>query len=132
MDGWTRAWPEKDADLAASLYADDALYLPQPLGPPYRGPVGAREFASQAFAAEEVPTRLWFGEPLISGSRASVEYWAVVTRDGNEFTIAGVAVIRFQLDGRVADERNYSAVGEGGRAPAADWFQESGAHTREP
>jgi hypothetical protein len=64
-----------------------------------------------------------FAEPAVVGDdRAAVEYWAVV-RDGRgvETTIAGVALLRFDEDGRVVEERDYWNEAEGRHEPHGDW-----------
>jgi len=50
--------------------------------------------------------------------RAAVEYWALLRRrDGGEATLAGIALLRFAPDGRVAESRDYWDLAEGDRTP---------------
>jgi ketosteroid isomerase-like protein len=120
IDGWSRAWPAKDADAVAALYADDAVFRSQPFREAHRGPAGARDYASWAFSEQE-DVEFWFGEPVLGDDRAAVEYWAVIAFGGRAETIAGVAVLRFAADGRVAEQRDYWSPREGRHEPPADW-----------
>lgn len=111
VEGWSRAWPAKDADAVGALYADDAVFVSQP----FRDPQPPAEYARWAFADEdEELVECRFGEPVVGDDRATVEYWALLRRpDGSEATLAGVAVIRFGADGRAVEQRDYWAIEEG-------------------
>ncbi len=62
-----------------------------------------------------------FGEPLVAGDRAAVDWWAVITAtDGSVETIAGTSLIRFGADGRVVEQRDVWA-GEPGPHDLTDW-----------
>jgi ketosteroid isomerase-like protein len=112
VEGWSRAWPAKDAEAVGALYADDAVFRSHP----FREPRPPAEYAAWAFADEE-PVEIAFGDPVVGGDRAAVEYWAILRRrDGSEATLAGVAVIRFGADGRAVAQRDYWAI-EKGRLP---------------
>jgi len=118
---WLRAWPEQDVDAIRGLYASDAVFRSHPFRKPHEGADGAAEYARWAFASEEAPAEVWFGEPFVAGNRATCEYWAVVRSEGREQTIAGVSVIRFDSDGLVAAQRDYWAVEDGRREPPEGW-----------
>jgi len=117
---WAQGWREHDADSIAELYAEDASFRSQPFREPHAGSAGVRNYALWAFADEE-SVECWFGEPVGAGSRAAVEYWAVVESEGREETIAGIAVLRFADDGRVSEQRDYWAMQEGRREPPHGW-----------
>jgi ketosteroid isomerase-like protein len=119
-DEWAKGWREHDADRIAALYADEAVFRSQPFREPHRGTTGAREYALWAFADEE-SVECSFGEPVAAGDRAAVEYWAVVRSSGSEETIAGIAVLRFDADGRVAEQRDYWAMQGGRIEPGEGW-----------
>ena len=80
---------------------------------------GSGEYAAWAFADEdEQLVECRFGEPVVGVGRAAVEYWALLRRrDGGEATLAGIAVLRFAPDGRVAESRDYWDLAEGDRTP---------------
>jgi len=73
----------------------------------------------RAFGEEDL-VQAWFGEPVVSGDRAAVEYWAILRGD-DELTIAGAAFLRFAPDGRVADHRDYWDERAGAQEPPAGW-----------
>jgi ketosteroid isomerase-like protein len=108
IEGWSRAWPAADADAVAALYAEDASFRSQP----FREPQDPRAYAEWAFSQQD-EAECWFGEPIVTGNRAIVEYWAVVRYQGKDETIAGIAVIRFRPDGLVAEQHDYWNAQEG-------------------
>jgi ketosteroid isomerase-like protein len=113
---WLRAWPAKDADAVASLYAEDARFRSEP----FRELQDPHAYAEWAFS-EQDDAECWFAEPIVAGDRATCEYWGVVTFQGRQETIAGVAVIRFGEDGLVVDQRDYWNAHEGPREPPPGW-----------
>jgi SnoaL-like domain len=114
--GWSYAWPAGDADAVAELYADDAVFRSQP----FRDTQSPREYAAWTFS-EQDEAECWFGEPVIEGDRAVIEYWGVVRFEGRDETIAGIALVRFQPDGLVAEQRDYWNAQEGRIEPPPGW-----------
>jgi hypothetical protein len=48
-----------------------------------------------------------FGEPVVDGDRAAVEWWgAITTRSGEVETIPGVSLLRFDDEGLVVEQRD--------------------------
>ena len=115
IEGWSRAWPAGDAAAVGALYAEGARFRSHP----FRAPQAPAEYAASAFADEdERLVECRFGEPVVGAGRAAVEYWALLRRrDGGEATLAGVAVLRFAPDGRVAEQRDYWDLVDGRRPP---------------
>ncbi len=63
---------------------------------------------------------VWFGEPVVTGDRAAVEYWAILRYEGAEHTLAGTTMLRFDEHGLVLEHRDYWALENGRRdRPAA-------------
>jgi ketosteroid isomerase-like protein len=120
---WARGWREHDSERIASLYAEDAVFRSAPFREPRVGPEGARAYAEWAFADEDA-VECWFGEPIVFDGRALVEYWAVVTQQGKEETLAGVALLRFSPGGLVAEQRDYWQMETGRREPPPEWGRE--------
>jgi ketosteroid isomerase-like protein len=117
VEGWRRAWPARDVDGIASMYADGTVYSSYP----FRAADTARSYAERAFGEEDL-VRAWFGEPVVSGDRAAVEYWAVLrTPAGAEITIAGAAFLCFGRDGRVTQHRDYWVQTDGSHEPPSGW-----------
>ena len=88
----------------------------------------SRTWAWLAFAAiwnenlsaeENIECR--FGQPIVSGDRAAVEWWGSWTEHGQELTFAGVTVLRFDDQGQVVDHRDYDNHVERREPPYADW-----------
>ena len=113
VDTWRRAWPREDVEAIASMYAPGAVYSSHP----FREPETARSYVERAFG-EETLVEAWFGEPVVGGDRAAVEYWAVLrSPGGGELTIAGAAFLHFDADGRVTDHRDYWVQVDGRNTP---------------
>jgi nuclear transport factor 2 (NTF2) superfamily protein len=117
-DTWSRAWPQRDAEAIATLYADTAVYRSTAFLPP--NPDGARGYVNEEFPAEE-NIECWFGQPIISGDRAAVEWWGNWTEHGQELTYAGVTVLRFDDQGQVVEHRDYYNHVERREPPYPGW-----------
>jgi ketosteroid isomerase-like protein len=117
---WKSAWEARDADAIVALYHPDVVFSTQPFRTPYLGQAGVREYVSGAFAEEERP-RVWVGQPVVSGQRASMEWWAALTENGAETTLAGTSVLRFDGDGLVVEQRDTWNQADGRREPPAGW-----------
>jgi ketosteroid isomerase-like protein len=130
VDGWARGWRDHDTGPIAALYADQAVFVSEPFREPKRGGEGAAEYAAWAFADED-EVELWFAEPIVEGARAAVAYWANI-RDaqGNTTTLAGVATLWFDDDGRVLQQRDYWNVAEGSALSPPDGWGPFAAHER--
>jgi ketosteroid isomerase-like protein len=116
IEGWSRAWPAADPGMVASLYAEDVSFRSEP----FRELQDPRAYAEWAFS-EQDEAQCWYGEPIVSGDRAVVEYWGVIRYRGNHETIAGIAVIRFDSDGLVCEQHDYWNAHEGRREPPEGW-----------
>jgi ketosteroid isomerase-like protein len=117
---WSHAWPRKDVDAIASLYAPSAAYRSHPFRAPKIGPAGAREYVQWAFAEEEA-IECWFAEPIASGDQAAVQWWAVYRWEAKDWTLAGTSVLRFASDGKVAEHTDYWVMDQGRRLPPSGW-----------
>jgi SnoaL-like domain len=106
-DTWSQAWPQRDAGAIAALYSDAVVYRSPAFREPDLGLAGVRRYLGQEFVAEQ-NIQCWFGEPIASGDRAAVEWWASWTEQGQELTVAGVTVLR--LGKKVSSSFLYSAT----------------------
>ena len=108
VGAWMRGWRALDAEPIAAVYADECVFLSHP----FRDPQAPREYVEWAFAEEEW-AEPWFGEPLVDGDRAAVEWRAYVREDGRDVTLAGTSLLRFGDDGLCVEQRDAWAVAEG-------------------
>ena len=70
---------------------------------------------------EEDAIECRFGEPVVGGDRAAVEWWSSWTEDDNDLTMAGVTILRFDADGMVVDHRDYWNQSDRREPPFEDW-----------
>jgi SnoaL-like domain len=119
-DTWLRSWPTHDADAIAATYASDHVYRSHPFREPEIG--GALGYISRAFADEDLGTECWFADPIVDGSRAVVQYWAVLREPGGSpQTLAGTSVLRFGDDGLITEHIDYWVMQDGHREPPPAW-----------
>jgi nuclear transport factor 2 (NTF2) superfamily protein len=117
---WERAWAAKDIEAIAALYAGDAFYRALVFREPERGVDGVRDYLRRNFDVEdEIECR--FGEPVAAGDRAAVEWWASWVEEGEELTLAGATVLRFDGAGLVVDHRDYWNQVERREPPFSGW-----------
>jgi len=117
---WLRSWPSHDADAIAATYATHHVYRSHPFREPEEG--GALGYVSRAFADEELGTECWFGEPVVEGNRAAIEYWAILRERGRPpQTLAGTSVLRFDDDGLVVEHIDYWVMQDSRRDPPPGW-----------
>jgi ketosteroid isomerase-like protein len=117
---WSSAWPARDAEAIAALYADDAVYRALAFRDPDLGFAGVRRYLGENFAAES-ELECWFGEPVAAGDRAAVEWWGTWVERGERLTLAGATLLRFGDDGKVVDQRDYWNEVERREPPYAGW-----------
>ena len=117
---WKTAWEAKDTEAIVALYHADVIFSTQPFRTPYLRQAGVREYVSQAFAEEEGP-RVWIGQPVVAGDRAAIEWWAAVTENAVETTLAGTSVLRFDADGLVVEQRDTWNQADSRREPPDGW-----------
>ncbi len=100
---WKDAWEALDVDAVVALYAADVVFSSQPFRTPYQGQEGVAEYVRQAFGAEQ-QVAVWMSEPITQGDRASVSWWTALTEDGEDATLAGTSVMRFDDRGLVVEQ----------------------------
>jgi hypothetical protein len=117
-DVWQRAWPARDADAIVALYAESASYRALA----FREPETARSYLDRVLA-EGTDVECRFGEPIVSGDRAAVEWWGSWVEAGKEITLAGTTILRFDADDQVIDHRDYWNEVAGREPPYAGWSE---------
>ena len=113
---WASAWEALDVDAIVALYAPDAVLSTEPFREPYRGIDGVRAYVTRVFGEEHGP-RAWFAEPLVDGDRAAVSWWASLVEAGDETTLAGTSVLRFDAAGQVLEQWDAWSAAPGRREP---------------
>jgi SnoaL-like domain len=119
-DTWSRAWPQRDVEAIAALYAETAVYRSPVFRQPDLGLAGVRRYLNENLPAEE-NIECWFGQPIVSGDRAAVEWWGSWTERDQELAFAGVTVLRFDDRGKVVEHRDHDNHVERRQPPYADW-----------
>ena len=102
-DTWRRCWEALEREPIVALYAETITYSSEPFREPYRGRDGVRAYLDSSFG-DESDVRAWFGEPVVDGDRASVSWWATLLKGGEEVTLAGTSVLRFDAEGLAIDQ----------------------------
>jgi ketosteroid isomerase-like protein len=120
IEAYGRAWREQDADAAASLFTDDAVYRSHPCREPHVGPAAIRDYWNRAASGQE-ELELQFGTPVVAGDRAAVEWWAQMRSEGEDVTIPGILYLRFGSDGRCVELREVWHLEAGRHPPHAGW-----------
>jgi len=119
-DTWSRAWPQRDAQAIAALYADTVVYRSPAFREPDLGLAGVRRYLGEQFPAEQ-NIECWFGQPIVSGARAAVQWWASWTEQGQDLCYAGVTVLYFDDQGQVVEHRDYYNHIERREPPYSGW-----------
>lgn len=117
---WQRCWESLEADPIVALYAEEATFSSHPAREAHRGRAGVREYVVGAFG-DESEVRAWFGEPIVDAERAAVRWWAALREAGEEVTLAGTSVLRFDTDGLVADQWDTWQLTPGRHEPPEGW-----------
>ncbi len=102
---WERGWRAQDADEILGLYAPEAYFQSHP----FRQAQTPSDYIEPTMAEEE-SAECEFGEPIVDGHRAAVE-WSAETKlkDGSTEKLAGVSLLRFDADGLVVEQRDFWA-----------------------
>jgi len=122
-DTWERAWRALDPELLIPAYTEDAVHRSHP----YREPQHPLAYARWALGSEEGEPEVWFGEPLVAGDRAVVEWWAVTVDGGEKVSLAGTSWLTFAPDGRVSEQHDYWGQADGRTPPWEGWGRSSSA-----
>jgi hypothetical protein len=118
---WRAAWPAQDVEAIAALQAGHGDHWAG-ISRRFRGRDGLRGYLTECFTEEARPAVVWFGEPVVTGDRATVEYWAITYPGGEPLTIAGCTILLFDPAGLVAEARDYSHAERGAIRPPGGRF----------
>jgi uncharacterized protein (TIGR02246 family) len=120
IDGYRRAWEQADTELVLTLFTEDASYRSNPFEEPHRGHEGIRAYWD-GVTGQQRDARVRMGRPFGDGDRVAVEWWTTMTSQGEEVTLPGCLLLRFEADGRCSDLREYWNVTGGLVEPFDDW-----------
>lgn len=120
IEAYGRAWRERDADAVVALFTEGAVYRSSPFGAPHVGRDGIRAYWKRATATQE-GLELRFGAPIEAGDKVVVEWWAVMSDDGEDVTLPGCLLLRFAPDGRCEELREYWHLEPGRHEPPPGW-----------
>lgn len=112
-----RAWRHSDATAIAALFAGDATYRRHP----FQEPLVGRAAITASWEGQLHGTALShvrFGESIVDGDRAAVEWWAINEEGGGEVTSTGSLFLNF-ADGQCVSLREV-------------WMEELGRRTAYP
>jgi hypothetical protein len=115
-----RAWVGRDPEAAAALFTEDAVYRSHPFREPHTTTDGILAYWTSATSTQE-ELDLRFGEPVVEGRKAAVEWWAIMRDEGVWITLPGSLLLRFAVDGRCEELREYWHVEEGRHGPPPGW-----------
>jgi hypothetical protein len=105
---WARGWRSGESDEIVALYLPTAYFQSHP----FRDPVAPADYIVPTLA-EEDSAECEFGEPIVEGDRAVVEWSAeTLLKDGGSERLAGVSLLRFDTDGCVSEQRDFWAAAE--------------------
>ncbi|GAA0969004.1 hypothetical protein GCM10009555_015330 [Acrocarpospora macrocephala] len=109
---WQIGWTTHDTALLAALYADTCVHRSMPFRPVHQGKTELTEYLAWSFASEEI-VQVRFGEPLVDGRTAAVEFLVHANEDGQPVTLAGCVFVTFDDEGLVTESRDYWHTTEG-------------------
>jgi SnoaL-like domain len=100
---WKQGWEALDPEPILACYAADAVLSTEPFREPYHGRDGVREYVARVLGEEADPL-VWMSQPIVDGDRAAVSWWASLRDDGEDTTLAGTSILRFDASGLVVDQ----------------------------
>lgn len=120
LEDYRRAWVDRNADAAAELFTEDAIYREQPFKPPFSGRGAIRQYWATVTQAQS-SVELRYGSPVVEGRRVAVEWWANLVNDGSPITLAGEFLLSFDEHGRCRELREYWTLTDGRVDPPPGW-----------
>lgn len=120
---WEAGWARRDVDGIAELYAADCVHRSMPFRPPHMGRTAVVDYLRWSFA-DEPATSVRFGDPIVDGDRAVMEYLVTAVEAATErpVTLSGCAFVRFNDEGLVTEVRDYWHLTEGHHEPVGALF----------
>ncbi len=120
VEGYRRAWEERDTDAAADLFTDDATYRSNIFEEPHAGRGGVAGYW-QTVTAVQSEVRVRMGRPFADGARVAVEFWTNMKVNGEDVTLPGCLLLEMAPGGRCRALREYWHYQPGTFAPPVGW-----------
>ena len=120
LERYRKAWIARDADLAGSLFTDDATYREQPFQLPFSGRAAIQDYWRRV-TASQTNVELHYGTAIVDGRRLAVEWWANLETTGGPLTLAGEFMLRFAASGECEELREYWVLTQGRAEPPLGW-----------
>jgi SnoaL-like domain len=120
IEAYGRAWQSGNEDLMVSLFTEDASYRSSPLREPFRGRDEIRAYAHRNNHRQQ-DKQVRMGRPFVDSNRVAVEWWTTMVEDGENVTLPGCLLLRFEPDGRCSDLREYWHLEAGTHEPFSCW-----------
>jgi hypothetical protein len=120
LDGYRKAWEERDPEAAAALFTEDSQYREQPYEDAFRGADGVRSYWARVTETQADVALRW-GTPVTEGDRTFVEWWVTMTNGGAPVTLAGSMLLLFASDGRCRELREYWHFAPEHQTPPEGW-----------
>src|SRR5690242_17931276 len=94
LEGYRRAWVQRDPDAVTRLFTADAVYQEQPFEPAYVGRAAIRGYWATVTATQS-DIELRYGKPVTAGDKTAVEWWVNLRNGGADVTLAGEFMLTF-------------------------------------
>lgn len=120
VEGYRRAWVERDADAVAALFTEDGTYRANIFEEPFRGRSGVAEYWSSVTAVQS-DVRVRMGRPYADGDRVAFEFWTNMKVNGDEVTLPGCLLLDMTADGLCRRLREYWHYQPGSFDPPEGW-----------
>jgi len=97
LDAYGKAWEERDAEAAAALFTEDAVYQWGPFGRKLRGRIMIREAWAEALEDQQ---NVSFGYEVLSAGarRGMVRWWASADHPGRKVRERAEGIFRLAFD----------------------------------
>jgi ketosteroid isomerase-like protein len=115
IDSFARGWSKADAELLASVFTEDAVFLETPFVEPIKGVVAIKRYwADVPYHQSEITVTT--GEIYVAGPWFSTEFRARFRRRrSGEWVDARGAIFAETTDGKISEMRMYWHRWSGGR-----------------
>ena len=120
VEGYRRAWEERDPDAAAALFTEDATNRSLIFEEPHRGRSGVAEYW-RVVTEGQSEVRVRMGAPFADGVRVGVEFWTNMKVGGDDVTLPGILLLEFAEDGLCRRLREYWHYQPGALSPPDEW-----------